>query len=256
MADISTDTKKAVAKGGRKGGAIFPRFSLKDALGWSKKLVSKSHVEPQPIEVVYAGVVGSKGSRGRAKISALKQFGLLEGPSTAYTSTLLAKQIESAPEDERVPLFQSAALHSSIFKSIFDTFQSDEVSEQKLRQRAYDLRVHPEEAEACVTSYVASLGVAGLVSKQGDKIIHRPISDVKAAIQDHEGDEDDVPDEDAAADQPGNDEGREEEKQSAELATRSTAIRANVAVSISVDATLDTEKLERQLKLLKQYGVI
>jgi hypothetical protein len=65
-------------KGGRKGGTIFPRLNLKQALEYSKKLVSKTAVAPQPGATILAGVFNNAGPEGKVRLSALKQFGLLE----------------------------------------------------------------------------------------------------------------------------------------------------------------------------------
>jgi hypothetical protein len=85
-------------KGGRKGGTIFPRIPLADAVEFAKKLVSKTHSSAQPRDIIYSGVVGAKGGRGDTRISALKQFGFLKGDNKVkYSADTLAKSIASAP---------------------------------------------------------------------------------------------------------------------------------------------------------------
>lgn len=50
--------EKFIPKGGRKGGAVFPRLALKEAVEYAKKLVSKSHTAPISQAVLYSGVLG------------------------------------------------------------------------------------------------------------------------------------------------------------------------------------------------------
>lgn len=118
-------------KGGRKGGAIFPRIALKDALVYARKLVSKTHTSPQPRDVIYSGVVGSKTGTGNIRISALKQYGFLIGDNKSnYSAGDLAKQISAAPDEELIQLYRLAALKPMIFKKLFDTFHGDRVTKQ------------------------------------------------------------------------------------------------------------------------------
>ena len=56
---------RQMPKGGRKGGAVFPRVALSDALLFARKLVSKTHTSAQPQDVILTGVMGSKGGTGR-----------------------------------------------------------------------------------------------------------------------------------------------------------------------------------------------
>jgi hypothetical protein len=237
-----------------KGGARFPRFGLEDALTWAKKLVSKTHLGPQPQDILFASVVGSKGPRGEIKISALKQFDLLEGTSKAYQATKLSRAIVAAPPDEAPALLAQAALAPTVFKALFETFHGDEVSTAKLKQRAADLKVHPDEVERCVNLYVASLEVARLVTTAGDVVRH--VTDAAAAAGkklEPETDVASVEDEVADSAQEGFLPGSENGELGAETGLRP---RAAFQVTINLDASLDTEKLERQLQLLKRYGAI
>lgn len=125
------ETIRQMPKGGRKGGAIFPRIALKDALVYARKLVSKTHTSPQPRDVIYSGVVGSKTGTGNIRISALKQYGFLIGDNKSnYSAGDLAKQISAAPDEELIQLYRLAALKPMIFKKLFDTFHGDRVTKQ------------------------------------------------------------------------------------------------------------------------------
>lgn len=247
---------KVPPKGVRKGGTRFPRYSLKDALPWGKKLVSKTHLGAQPRDVVFAGVVGSASTTGEIKVSALKQYNLLEGTAKAYMATQLAREIEAAPVEELPPLLRKAALAPDVFDALFRTFHGDEVTLAKLKQRAADLKVHPEETERCVKLYVESLELAGLATKKGDSVQHESEQGPAKAV---------LP--------PSNNDDEENNSEQAELDSVDTPPseeasiiqpdqdlnirpRAVFNVSVSLDSSLDTEKLEKQLRLLKKFGAI
>lgn len=251
-------TDKAVRtppKGIRKGGARFPRYSLKDALPWAKKLVSKTHLEAVPQDIVFAGVVGSKSTTGEIKVSALKQFDLLEGTSKAYKATELARSITNAPDEDQPALLSRAALAPDVFKALFQTFHDDEVSVAKLRHRAADLNVHPDETERCIKLYIASLETAGLVQIAGDQVRHRsqaPITSTEAQESERtvDGDTDQIAETTVELQAP------EQPLENEDHPEQGPRPRAVFNVSVNLDSSLDTEKLERQLQLLKRYGAI
>src|SRR4051812_18032682 len=104
-------TMRQMPKGGRKGGIVFPRIALKDALGYARKLVSKTHTSAQPQDVIFSGVVGTKGGPGNVRISALKQYGFLKGDAKSnFSADELAKQIIAAPQEELTLLYRRAVL--------------------------------------------------------------------------------------------------------------------------------------------------
>jgi hypothetical protein len=250
-------TPRKMPKGGRKGGAIFPRVGLVDAIAYAKKLVSKTHVSAQPADVIYSGVVGAKSGKGQVRVSALKQYGFLKGDNKAgFSADELAKQIVAAPAGEMHTHYRRAALRPKIFKALFDTFHGDIVTKAKLRQRAADLNVHPEELDACVETYVAAMELAGLASVDGDQVKHRSVADIEqlAASVDEDrndsgGDADEAEDEGNGI--PGS-EGPEDEDIEAPL-ERAKAI---FHVNVNLDSSLDTDKLAKQLELLKRFGAI
>lgn len=272
----TTPEKKTreMPKGGRKGGAVFPRVSLADALGYAKKLVSKTHTGPQSNDVIMIGVIGSKHDKGVYGMSALKQYGLMTGDTkSSFTAAALAKQIVAAPPEELIPLYRKAALKPAVFKALFETFHSDTVSKAKLKQRAADLKVHPDETGKCVELYVASMSTAGLVTVSGDQITHLASADVATSpvAAEEEGVESvDPTDEDATEDSArANGDGSTEPPAKERSGTGKTSIealqegsgngmtpRAVFNVNVTLDASLDVEKLEKQLALLRRYGAL
>jgi hypothetical protein len=256
-------------KGGRKGGSIFPRVTLTDAVAYAKKLVSKTHTAPQSQEVILMGVIGSKHDKGKYGMSALKQFGLMKGDAkSGYVADELAKRITAAPPEELVSLYRQAALKPTVFNGLFATYHGDTVSKAKLKQRASDLKVHPDECANCVELYVSSLVAAGLVTVAGDQVSHLASSDASSSQASAEGDPADL---DGVGSEEV-DEGAPEEGSSnigteagspgdtgsvAKDASRSQpkresghGPRAVFNVNVTLDSSLDTEKRKRRLKAL------
>lgn len=249
--------KKKTPKGGRKGGTLFPKINLKQALDYSKKLVGKTHTGPQPEATILPGVFGTSGPNGKVRASALKQFGLLEGGKEAYEATQLAKDIDGAPAEDKPPLMQRAFRSSKLFNQIFETYHGDTVSKAKIEQRARGLEVHPESAEECSQLFIDSAVTAGLGAVSGDLIVLAAAAPTptQAAAP--------APTQEEGSEQPGQQEADEAEAAAEAEATRENgrppgepASRSKAAVSINVDSTSDPDKLEKQLKLLREYGLI
>jgi len=255
MAESEKPAKKpAPPKGGRKGGTTFPRVSLKQALEYADKLVGKTHTAPQPAKTILPGVFGNAGPEGGVRASALKQYGLLEGSKSAYQATELARGINAAPAEDQVPMLQQAFLNPRLFKDIFDTFRGNSVTKAKIRQRALALKVHPDSADDCVDLFTESAVAAKLGTLDGDAIALVAASTV-AAGDSAEGEEVTVEPEgldsaasDAAADSKG-------AAPAAQIRTVGQN-KSGLTVNLNVDSSSDPDKLEKQLKLLREYGVI
>jgi hypothetical protein len=266
---------RQMPKGGRKGGAVFPRVTLADALGYSKKLVSKTHTGPQPIEVVLIGVFGSKHEKGTYGMSALKQYGLMVGDTkTNFSAADLAKKIAASPHEEVLPLYRKAALKPTVFKGLFETFHSDTVSKAKLKQRAADLKVHPDETGNCVDLYIATMVTAALVTVAGDQITHLSSGDAIASpklVEDEVAESGDLsvattsddanevlPEADNAQADPEKKSNGVRHRTSEQGSTGASGAtpRAVFNVNVTLDASLDVEKLEKQLALLRRYGAL
>jgi hypothetical protein len=247
---------KKQTKGGRKGGTTYPHLNLQKALDYGKKLVAKTHTGPQPEETILPGVFGNSGPLGKVRASALKQYGLLEGGVEAYQATQLAKDIDGALYEERQPLLERAFRASKLFNEIFDTFHGDTVSKARIEQRAKGLEVHPESADECAQLFIDSAITAGLGKMEGESIVLVNAAVVAPAADNGAGDdakeaaraeaEASVAAKAAAADRD-----REGDK-----GTPSRVNKPGLSVSINVDSTSDPDKLEKQLKLLRDYGVI
>ncbi len=255
-------TGKKTPKGGRKGGTLFPKVGLKQALDYAKKLVSKTHTGAQPEKTLLPGVFGSSGATGKVRASALKQYGLLEGGADAYKATKLARDIEAAPEEDRPPLLHKAFLNPKLFNQIFETFHGDTVSKAKIEQRAKGLHVHPESAEECAELFVDAALTAGLGTLNGDQIALATAGSISPSPE--TGIVDDLLDEDG---EQGKEDHTTEHKgqkmsageQGSEIMQGQSARQSpkpGVALNLNVDSSSDPDKLEKQLKLLRRYGMI
>jgi hypothetical protein len=251
---MANETKKAMPKGGRKGGSSFPRLRLAKAIEYAQKLVAKTHTGPQPGRIIFLGVLDAGGPVGGVRASALKQYGLMEGDSKGYKASELAKKIEAAPAEERPALIRTALLRPRVFRALFDTFQNDSANKAKYRQQAIAMNVHPDTAQECVDTFVESAVYAQLATIEGETVTLKASTDgtdynIEEAAP-HE-----------AVDSVGGHEGQataqSAEDQSTTREVPSTgAAHPAVTVSISVDSSLDAEKLAKQLELLRKYGVL
>jgi hypothetical protein len=261
MAESKPATRKP-PKGGSKGGTRFPRLDISEALTYSKKLVSKTHNAPQPEDEILPGVFGTSGPNGQVRASALKQFGLMQGDAKAYEASQLAKDIDRALPGERPALLQRAVRTSKVFDKIFDTFHGDTVSKAQIAKRVRELEVHPDSADECSQLFIDSAVSAGLGTLNGENISLINASAAPSAEAAAKKGEEELEDQAEKLDVPPaeptnssnaiakDESGAQEQNQS------SGSNKGAVTVNLAVDSSSDPDKLEKQLKLLKQYGLL
>ena len=253
--------KKASTKTGKKGGTSFPRVGLEKALEYAKKLVSKTHTGPQPQEIIYPGVFDVKGTTGNVRVAALRHYGLLEGTkTTGFSASAFAKKLVAAPPAERTDLLRKAAICPKVFGIVYSTFQDDSVSRAKIRQQIANQKVHPDHLETCTDLCIGSLVFAGLATEVGDDYrissleeAGKGSSDETDALAANGGSEEQAP-ENNSDDGENAEEGGNGMPDGGSPGTNS--IGSAVNVTLTVDSSMDPEKLERQLKLLKKYGAL
>lgn len=257
--------KKAPPAGGKKGGAVFPRYALESSVGAAKRLVSKSHAGPVSKDIYFSGVLQATGPTAEVKASSLKQYGLVHGTAqTGLTATSLAKTIVNADGTERMDALKKAALSPKVFKGIFDAFHGDPVNRSRLKQRASELNVHPDMLDQCVKIYVDSLAFAGLVTVNGDQVVHAPAAEQQKTAVSEINDEVDVEQQPAGeGGPPPKDVDGQERAETTQTETKVHVLAgdrrpggATINVTINLDSSLDTEKLAKQLALLRQFGAI
>lgn len=258
------EVKSKKPKGGRKGGTRFPQISLKDAVEYAKKLASKTHTGPQPAGIILPGVFGSATQTGQIRASAMKQFGLMDGLAEAYSASELAKKIIAATPEDIQPLLQAAALKPEVFLSLYQTFVGDKVSSAKIRQQTLKLEVHPDNADKCVSLFMESAQHAGLGQIDGDDIAFSSVANGRPSALADNGSLN-VPT-DVTSDASSSELQADASMQSPTSRKASSDVKARaehtpsgrsvIHVNIDLDSSLDTEKLERQLELLRRFGAI
>jgi hypothetical protein len=251
--------KKKMPKGGRKGGAVYPRIELKQAVEYARKLVSKTHTGPQPASIVLPGVFSSAATRGKVRASALKQFGLLDGTPKAYKATELAKQISAATPEQLPQLLKESLQKVTVFKTIFTTFCNDTVSVAKIRQQCSQLKIHPDSVNDATDLFVKSACFAGLAKADGDNIsfaAHTPEQTGDNGDEEQAGGVDDVKQVEADGGA-SNDTGITQPDVNQGAKPKGTLPEGKKAnIDIRIDPSMDPEKLDKLLTVLKKFGQI
>lgn len=250
-----------LSKRGKKGGTMFPRYSLENLNAHLNSFVSKTHTNPISIEQLNAGVfgVGSQSIAGKIKYSALKQFGLLDGEYKKIKATELASKISMAEGDERIKYFQEALSKVPAFVNALNTFQNSKAEKSKIGQYAVSsLKVHPDMKEDFVNILIESAQIAGLCTVEGNVA---SFSKVSMHIEKEEVDEEVNNVEEEIENGSGNEAIQSNGAFSnSDPYTNNTTKKhgqvSNINVNIDVDPSMDPEKLEKLLKLLKNYGAI
>ncbi len=226
----------------------------------------------QPEATILAGVFNNAGSPGKIRLSALKQFGLLEGTPAAYRATQLARDIEAAADEtEKRPLLRRAVLKPKVYRDLFNTYHDDLASKAKIRGRAQALGIHPDAADSCADLFMASLVTAALATIEGDGV-HLVSATEAASLQEKpagresegEGNADEeAPDGDAIAAAKLEEEVKkvplptvDHQPDVAKIPAPRPRMAADVTLNLTVDSSLDGDKLEKQLALLRRYGLI
>ncbi len=162
-------------------------------------------------------------------------------------------------------------LSPKVYREIFNTYHGDLASKAQIRSRALALDVHPDVGDTCTDLFIASALTAGIATAEGENA--RLISATEAA--EHTPPE--LPDEDGEgagvidADDPETVAQNQEGKTKKEFPSSNSqangqddvgnAVRprqrvADVTLNLTVDSSLDGEKLEKQLALLRRFGLI
>jgi hypothetical protein len=247
---MSEKPKKRMPKGGRKGGTTFPRIDLCQALDYAKTLVSKTHSAPQSAEIILPSVFGSSKDIGIIKASALKQFKLMEGNSKAYVASEDSRKISSAPREDVLNLIRKVCLNPHVFNKLYNTFSGVTTSKAKIKQQASDLKVHPDLLDECANLFINSLVHAGLATINDDQVtIGTMESDTSTLSEDSTSD----------AQTTDKDRGKntaQEEEEARLRSLLSSGVKAKSNIEIKIDPSMDPEKLDKLLGVLKKYGQI
>lgn len=241
--------KKVQPKGKAKGGTRFPRYALDAVVDNIPSFLTKVHTGPITVQELSSGVfkLGASSSAGRVRLAAMKHFGLAAGTYKEITATDLSRRIGSTSGDARLPYLQQAFFNVEPFKKVFDVFTGETVTKERIGEYAYSpLKVHPDNRDEFAKVFAASATAAGLAAIDGDQISLVPPQEV---LLPSVGEAEIKPSADREEVGVG-----EEKGLPFPLRTGRRAVPPNI--TIAIDPTLDPEKLEKQLEVLKRYGLI
>ncbi len=155
--------------------------------------------------------------------------------------------------------------------AIYTTYQGDTVSRARLGQAAATRKVHPESVEECVDLFIQGALTAALATQQGDDVKLISSNEIgTSAMQsiDVTDDDLDTDSKDEKLDQTESDPNSFPKPSVEPAAAVGTGARvdddpppptpkqANVHVNFTVDSSLDADKLQKHLELLRKFGVI
>jgi hypothetical protein len=252
--------KSTPPKGGKKGGSVYPRVALPKAIEYATKLVAKTHTGPQPRNIVGPGVFGSGGTKANERISALRQFGLLLGTDkSGYQASPFAKQLVGAAED-KPKLIKDACLKPNILAKLHNTFLGDTISKARIKQQILALNVHPDSADNCLKEVVESLVYSKLWEDVGNDNF-KVLSDTGFTTSNEEPEGAKEP-ESTQTDEEGESPPLDRTEKTPPIAlpfnsniiSKPSHQKANL--EIKIDPSMDPEKLDRLLGVLRKYGQI
>lgn len=163
----------------------YPSISLSDAITLAQQLWDKEQKTSVPADVV-AKDWGYKSASGpvRAKIGALRQFGLLDGTKDGVKISELAVEIVAYPEGspERIAAIQKAALKPSLFSELYKTHGQS--SDHGIKAHLLTKKNFTDEgANQFVRSFKSTLAFAKVDDNSYNNLDEEPDADEKQMEQ-------------------------------------------------------------------------
>lgn len=243
---MTKKTKARRPRGKKRGGTRFPRQHLEELVKHVESLVRKTFTYEVNLGQLNASVFGlSEGSAtGKIRLSSMRQFGLVQGRNKALKASPLAQDIAGSQGEERIRFLQKAFANVRTFADTFTTFAGDQTELAKIESYATaPLGVHPDSAPLFAINFSRSAQVCGLGTFTDDKISLEQSFDF--GVEQHAPA---APDTTATLVQESIDDA------SARAVTSSPG--GGHRITIQVDSSMDPEKLEKQLHILRRYGLI
>lgn len=232
---------------GHKGGKRYPKLSLEKTLKYTNRLVNNTQTHKPRLEVL-STVFDSKTWLGIQRLSATKQFGLIQGNSKAMGASDLATGLKNASKDQITSLLQQACLSPDIFKGIYDQFVGQTTSRTDMQEFAVTLGINPTSTQECIKNFVDSMVFSSLATLNGphEVTIYERNSMVPSSTASAR-----------AASVTKSAEGVVTALPGMGLGEGSVAADAHrVNVNIDIQADTDPENLKRCLDVLKAYGAM
>jgi hypothetical protein len=258
---MKDNLERLEGKRGKKGGTSFPRYSLAHLNQFLSEFASKTHTSTINISQLNAGVfkLGANSPKGKIKSSALKQFGLLEGDYKKAKASELCSNITMSDGETQKKYFQEAFCKVSVFTNALNTFKDSKIEKTKIAQYAVStLKVHPDMKDEFVKILLESAEIAGICKIDGNQV---HFTNLLHPIQSEDKDQNLDEDKDNTEEKNTNSESEiggleNPEGNLKQPVIKRTGHASNINVNIDVDPSMDPEKLEKLLKLLKNYGAI
>jgi hypothetical protein len=231
---------------GRKGGASFPRYDLKQLSKNFELVASKTSKKAMNEDDFCRGVLGiSSGQACGYRVAALRHFGLLE--KDQYKTTELCSEIAARPKTERSSYLVKAFMSCSVFKKTYNTCSGRVVKTSEIETYANrSLGVHLENTEEFAKIFMTSAIFAGLGTATTGGISLIKVDGVSKQTESSQ-----ISDAENAQDTP-----VEEVKPQPQESRQLDSDESKSAVQIKLDSTMDPEKLEKLLKILQKYDLI
>jgi len=229
-------------KGGRKGGKTYPRYSLEELDKYIERVSSKASTKPLDHKSFCAGVFDIKHNPVcKTKISALKQFGLIEEKGNELLATQLCKQVGFRPKEERAPYYAEAFKKVDLFVLAAGTYGGKKATLAQLGTYAVEtLGIHFDNKEGFATKLIDSAKIAGLCHEQDDGYVFSSIDSSETQEREAEGTTEG---------------GVQAPAKPPEQKTESrTGGRVNI--ELKIDSTVSPEQLEKYLQKLRDFGLI
>lgn len=248
-------------KSGRKGGTMYPKVDLERAVEYAKKLISKTNGGEQPKNIILSEVFDSSTWYGEVRLSGTKQYGLVEGNPSGYVASELARKISTASREESPKLLAEACLRPKVFKLLYDKFVNGTISDARIKQQLLNHNVHPDSSDECVALFKNSLVYAGLAKLVDNDILEVQPSPFTYSKSHKSGDVNETLETGkksgsfADISYYGIENNGFDDAQDLRLKKRYNT-KSNVNVNIEVNPSMDPDKLEQYLKLLKNYGAL
>jgi hypothetical protein len=228
-------------KHGRTGGKTYPRYSLEDLDEHVGLIASKTSRKPHDNVSFCMGIFNLKyNPTCQMKISALKQFGLIEKKEGNLAATELCVRIAARPDDDRAPFYREAFKNVTVFKQALETFSGRTATTSQIATYATDsIGIHLDNKDDFAAKLIESAKKAGLCKEDKEGYFFEPVT--------------------LADDEASPDTTKEEKEQglkpsSPKKPTVDTS--RTVTVEVKIDSTLDPETLEKYLEKMKKFGLI
>ncbi|HEY3397181.1 MAG TPA: hypothetical protein VGM19_05910 [Armatimonadota bacterium] len=233
-----------LANTGRTPGANFPRRTLEEALGYVEGVLNAAGNGTLDEKRLATAVFKLKGvsTLSQVKLAALRQYGLLTGKNAALRPSKLCRELALAEGDKRLLLLQDAFLSCAPFKKLYMNYvKSTPTITNMAIYASTELHINPGKKQEFMDVFVAGLSLAGLGRSDGEQVevleAAGPAQPDEIAV---ESEDEDVISGDGEA----------------PATLKTTPGRSGPVIEIKIDPTLDPDKLEKQLAVLRRFGLV